>query len=354
LFSAFFTSMTDISHLSSYPARWWTRSKGRIQCVLCPRQCVLKDGERGFCFVRRNVNGALRTFNGVFSSIAVDPIEKKPLYHFFPGSKTLSLGTIGCNLGCVFCQNWFISRPDNEGLLRYTMTPQEICACAAKEQCLSVAFTYNEPIVTAEQVIDIAKVCHENDIRTIAVTAGYIQAEARKEFFQHIDAVNIDLKSFSRSFYQKVCHASLAPVLDMILYLKDKTKTWMEITNLLISGHNDSDEEIEAMSRWIVKNLGVHVPLHFSALHPDYHLLTAKETSKCVLLRARDIALRAGMRYVYTGNVIDLEGTRTFCCNCGKVLIERNGYNIKAANILEHRCRFCKTICLGHFRTEVL
>ncbi len=354
MFSAFFTPMTEANHSSFYPARWWTRSNEQVQCDLCPRQCVIENGERGFCFVRRNVNGALLTFNGAFSSIAVDPIEKKPLYHFLPGSKTLSLGTIGCNLGCVFCQNWFISRPDNDGLLRYRMTPEEICGCAVKERCLSVAFTYNEPIIAAEQVIEVAKVCRENNLGTVAVTAGYIQAEARKDFFQYIDAVNIDLKSFSRSFYQKVCHANLAPVLDTILYLKHKTKIWVEITNLLISGYNDSSEEIEAMSQWIVKNLGVDVPLHFSAFHPDHHLLSAEATPKRVLLRARDIALRAGMRYVYTGNVVDMESTQTFCYICGKVLIERNGYDVKTVNIIDDHCGFCKTICPGHFNTEVL
>lgn len=330
-------------------ARWWKSCGQGIQCLLCPRHCILNDGERGFCFVRQNIQGTLKTLYGVTSGLAVDPIEKKPLFHFLPGSQILSFGTIGCNLGCSFCQNWRISNPcDNSQIACYAQ-PQEICAAAKKEKCSSVAFTYNEPIISAEYVIDVAQECQKKGIKTVAVTAGYICAGAREEFFRSMDAANVDLKGFSSEFYQKFCAAALEPILETLVYIKQKTRTWLELTNLLLPGQNDSLSEIEAMCRWIVRHLGVDVPLHFSAFHPDHKFLDSEPTPEDVLLKARDVALRCGMHYVYTGNIADIESTKTFCYHCGKVLIERKGHAVGKVNIKNGCCVFCQTRCQGYF-----
>lgn len=330
-------------------ARWWQRKTNGVQCNLCPRGCFLRDTERGSCFIRQNIAGELKTPYGAIGGLAIDPIEKKPLYHFLPGSRVLSLGAIGCNLDCQFCQNWHLSKPVDLHYLVDFLEPSQAALMAKKESCPSVAFTYNDPVISAEYVVDASQSCRELGIKTVAVTAGYISEAAREDFFRNIDAANIDLKAFSNDFYEKFCHARLQPILDTLVYVKQRTAVWLEITNLLIPGQNDSDTEITQMSRWIIENLGVDVPVHFSAFHPDYRFYDAEITPKETLLRARDIAIRCGIRYVYTGNVSDVESSHTFCYNCKKVLVARNGYKVAGVNLKGSRCALCQAQCAGYF-----
>ena len=315
---------------SPHPARYWhLLDDGRIQCDLCPRECRLRDGQRGFCFVRQRQGGRmlLATY-GRSSGFCIDPIEKKPLHHFYPGSSVLSFGTAGCNLGCKFCQNWDISKSREMDRLMDRASPHGIAKAAEAWRCRSVAFTYNDPVIFAEYALDVAEECHERGLRTVAVTAGYICAEPRAEFFACIDAANVDLKAFSERFYRHVCGAELAPVLETLEYLKRETSVWLELTTLLIPGENDSSAEIDAMSRWIVERLGPDVPLHFTAFHPDWKMLDHAATPPATLTRARRIAMENGLRYVYTGNVRDPQGGSTWCPQCGSLLIERDGYRI--------------------------
>ena len=333
------------------PARWWTKTGAdSVQCVLCPRQCRLREGERGFCFIRHNLRGELRTRYGYVSALAIDPVEKKPLYHFFPGTQALSLGTIGCNLGCVFCQNWGISQPSDPGALHKKYPPAQVAQSAHETGCQSVAFTYNEPIVSAEYVLDAANACHQLGIKTVAVTAGYISAPARRDFFAVMDAANVDLKSFSEHFYKKLCQAALDPVLDTLRYLRNETQVWTEITNLLIPDENDAEDELRRMCDWILMNLGSEVPVHFSAFHPDFQMTRHRPTPPPSVKKARRIALEAGLRYVYTGNIVDVEGSTTFCHHCRKALVRRQGYEVVEDHLRGHgQCVFCHTRCAGHF-----
>lgn len=310
----------------------------------------MASDQRGFCFIRQNVDGELKTSYGIVSALAADPVEKKPLYHFYPGTRTFSLGTVGCNLGCSFCQNWHISKPQDLSQLSEHVSPKKVVDAAKKTGCRSVAFTYNEPVVSAEYVIDMAKECQQQGMKTVAVTAGYIRPLARKEFFSYMDAVNLDLKSFSAKFYEKLCFATLQPVLDTLIFLKQKTNCWIEITNLIIPNKNDSEDEIRHMCEWIVHYLGVNVPLHFSAFHPDYEMREHAQTSLENVRNARTIAQKAGIRYVYTGNVFDVEGSTTFCYTCKKALVERHGYTITKNNLNQgSTCPFCQAACPGYF-----
>jgi pyruvate formate lyase activating enzyme len=326
-----------------HPARFSQKlSDDRLQCRLCPRACILRTGERGFCFGRQNIAGELvLTTYGRSSRFAVDPIEKKPLYHFLPGSEVLSFGTIGCNLGCNFCQNWQISRAREESALQKKARPQEIAQQAKESSLPSVAFTYNEPIVFAEYVMDTAQACHRLGVRTVAVTAGYITKSAQQDFFRDIDAANVDLKAFREDFYERLCGASLKPVLDTLVFLKHETKVWLEITNLIIPGENDSVFEITAMCQWIASELGRDVPLHLSAFHPDYQLTDKAWTPPETLRQARRIALDSGLKFVYTGNVQDGEGSTTFCPDCGKVVIERVGFHVAKNVVKDGKCSYC-------------
>lgn len=346
-------------------ARFWhSLPNKKIQCDLCPRACKIGEGKRGFCHGRVNENGTLvaETY-GHPVSLSVDPIEKKPLYHFLPGSHVLSFGTVGCNLGCVFCQNWSLSRgeslTDNRlpiaGSKRSTVNgqrsthPKDIAQKAKELHCPSVAFTYNEPIIFFEYAIDVAKECHKLGLKTVAVTNGYINPEPGKEFFKYMDAANVDLKAFTDRFYKELCGAQLQPVLDTLLLIKKETKTWLEITTLLIPGENDSAEEIDALTKWIVKNLGADVPLHFSAYHPDYKYTKAPATSLNVLHGARKKALENGLHHVYTGNVRETAGSTTICVTCHKPIIERDGYFIRKKFMKDNRCIFCGSACAGVF-----
>ena len=335
-----------------YPGRYWHMlDDGRMQCDLCPRDCRLHDGQRGACFVRQRIGGQMiLTTYGRSSGFCIDPIEKKPLNHFYPGSSVLSFGTAGCNLSCKFCQNWDISKSKDMDRLMDQAAPDEIARAAADAGCKSVAFTYNDPVIFAEYAMDTADACHARGINTVAVTAGYMHAAARRDFYAKIDAANVDLKAFTDDFYFKLTGAHLAPVLDTLRYLKHETGVWFEITTLLIPGKNDSDEELTAMSRWIATELGADVPVHFSAFHPDYKMTDIPPTPARTLSRAREIALRAGLRYVYTGNVHDTDGGTTYCPSCRAALIVRDWYRIDDYRLTpDGRCPGCGAAVAGRF-----
>jgi pyruvate formate lyase activating enzyme len=339
---------TDGSHPTVY---WHALEDGRIQCDLCPRACRLHEGQRGFCFVRaREGDAIVLTTYGRSSGFCVDPIEKKPLNHFLPGTPVLSFGTAGCNLGCRYCQNWDISKSRAFDTLADRASPEEIARAAADLGCRSVAFTYNDPVIFLEYAVDVADACHGIGIRSVAVTAGYICPEPRVEFYRHMDAANVDLKGFSEDFYHRICAGHLAPVLETLEYLKHETDVWFEITNLVILGLNDADDEIGAMTRWVVEHLGPDVPMHFTAFHPDYKMLDRPPTPAATLSRARTIAMENGVRYAYTGNVWDAEGQSTYCHACGATLIERDGYELGGWNLTDDgACSACGTRCAGVF-----
>lgn len=333
-----------------YPARWWRQTGEKILCDLCPRACSLAEGDRGFCFVRQNVSGkmALTTY-GRSTGFCVDPIEKKPLNHFYPGSSVLSFGTAGCNLGCKFCQNWDISKSREIERLSAHALPEEIAEVASELECKSIAFTYNDPIIWAEYAIETAKACHARGIKSVAVTAGYITETARADFFEHIDAANVDLKAFTEEFYYRITLSHLQPVLDTLRWLKQETDVWFEITNLVIPQANDGDSEFQQMCDWILNEIGDEVPLHFSAFHPDFRMLDRGATPPETLVRARDIALKAGLKYVYTGNVNDVTRQSTYCPNCQQTLIERNWYQLGKYALNQGCCDSCGTQIAGHF-----
>ncbi|MDQ3859506.1 MAG: AmmeMemoRadiSam system radical SAM enzyme [Actinomycetota bacterium] len=337
---------------ATVPTRYWRRLEdGRVQCDVCPRACKLREGQRGLCFVRaREGDEIVLTTYGRSSGFCVDPIEKKPLNHFLPGSSVLSFGTAGCNLSCRFCQNWDISKSRELDTLADAASPEGIADAAVALGCSSVAFTYNDPVIFLEYAIDVADACRNRGLKAVAVTAGYICAEPRAEFYRHMDAANVDLKAFTEDFYASVCAGRLQPVLATLEYLKHETDVWFEITNLLIPGKNDSDAEISAMTSWIVERLGSDVPVHFTAFHPDYKLLDLPPTPPATLSRAREIARRNGIRHVYTGNVFDLEGGSTYCSRCRTRVIERDWYRLGAYRLTDDgRCRECGERLAGVF-----
>ncbi len=334
------------------PVGYWHRlDDGRIQCDLCPRFCKLRDGQRGLCFVRaRQGDTLVSTTYGRSSGFCIDPIEKKPLNHFLPGTSVLSFGTAGCNLACAFCQNWDISKSREFDTLSDTASPEAIACAGAAQGCASVAFTYNDPVIFHEYAIDVARACHARDIRTVAVTAGYVSAAPRAEFYRHMDAVNVDLKAFTERFYHTLTGGHLQPVLETLEYIRHETDVWLEVTTLLIPGENDSDEELRTLARWIGEHLGVDVPLHFSAFHPDWKMLNLPPTLPATLRRARHLAMEQGLHYVYTGNVHDPQGESTFCPACGSKVIGRDGYTLTAWHLTdEGHCRACGTPCAGVF-----
>ncbi len=347
--------MTTHAESESHPGRWWHRlDDGRVRCDLCPRDCTLHEGQRGMCFVRKDEGGQMvLTTYGRSSGFCIDPIEKKPLNHFFPGSSVLSFGTAGCNLACKFCQNWDISKSREDDRLQSRASPEAIARTALENGCHSVAFTYNDPVIFAEYAMDTADACHALGVRTVAVTAGYMRDAARRDFYAKIDAANVDLKGFTESFYRELCAGHLQPVLDTLRYLVRETNVWTEITTLLISGRNDSDEEVRALSRWVHDELGAAVPLHFTAFHPDYRMLEVPPTPASTLRRARAIARAEGLLFVYTGNVHDPEGGTTHCPACGTPVIERDWYDILAYRIdPAGKCSSCGHAISGHFDRE--
>ncbi len=333
-------------------ARYWHELEdGRIQCDVCPRFCKLREGQRGLCFVRaREGDEIVLTTYGRSSGFCVDPIEKKPLNHFLPGTPVLSFGTAGCNLTCKFCQNWDISKATEFDRLQDEASPAEIARAAQAMSARSVAFTYNDPVIFLEYAVDVANACRDAGLKTVAVTAGYITPEARKEFFGAMDAANIDLKGFTEDFYRTLCTAELRPVLETLEYVKHETSCWLEITTLLIPGKNDSPVEIEALSNWIRERLGPDTPLHYSAFHPDWRMRDVAQTPASTLQTARRIALESGLRYVYTGNVHDEMGQSTYCHHCGERLIGRDWYDITSwSMIADGRCAKCGAACGGVF-----
>ncbi|HUP23311.1 MAG TPA: AmmeMemoRadiSam system radical SAM enzyme [Thermoanaerobaculia bacterium] len=327
---------------------------GRLQCDVCPRHCRLREGQRGLCFVRGRLDDRIvLTSYGRSSGFCVDPIEKKPLAHFLPGTPVLSFGTAGCNLACRFCQNWDMSKSREIDTLADAASPEALADAAQRLGCRSVAFTYNDPTIFLEYAIDTAQACRERGIRSVAVTAGYICPEPRADLYRHIDAANVDLKAFTEDFYRRVCGGHLEPVLDTLRYLRHETDVWLEITTLLIPGENDSDGELDRLSAWIGEHLGADVPIHFTAFHPDWKMLDRPSTPPATLRRAREIAIQNGLRYVYTGNVHDPDGQTTRCHACGQVLIGRDGYELLQWSLTAGgRCAHCGEPCAGVFEAE--
>ena len=337
---------------STVPTKYWHKlGDGRIQCDLCPRFCRLRDGQRGLCFVRQcqDEHIVLTTY-GRSSGFCVDPIEKKPLNHFLPGTPVLSFGTAGCNLACKFCQNWDISKSREFDTLADSASPEALAQTAHRLGCSSVAFTYNDPVIFHEYAVDVAIACRDLGIKTVAVTAGYVCEEPRREFYQHMDAANVDLKAFTEEFYWELASGKLQPVLDTLAYLKHETDVWFEITTLLIPGKNDSERELEEMTQWVVQHLGPDVPLHFTAFHPDWKMLDIPPTPSATLTRARDIAMNNGVRYAYTGNVHDADGGSTRCHQCGETVIGRDWYVLHSWSLTDDGCcKNCGATCAGVF-----
>jgi len=338
-----------------FPTKYWhILEDGRVQCDVCPRACKLRNGQQGLCFVRAcEDNQIVLTTYGRSSGYCIDPVEKKPLNHFLPGTPVLSFGTAGCNSACKFCQNWDISKSRELDTLMDEALPDRIAKAAVTLNCKSVAFTYNDPVVFMEYAIDTAVACHQSGVKAIAVTSGYICAEPRKELYKYMDAANVDLKGFTEEFYNKVTGTHLENILETLVYLKNETKVWFEITTLLIPGYNDNPAEIDAETKWIMQNLGPNVPLHFTAFHPDWKMMDTPPTPPETLTMAREIAMRNGLNYVYTGNVHDTEGGSTYCHNCKQCVVKRDWYNILAYELTnDGKCKFCSTQIPGVYEGE--
>ncbi|MBL3600656.1 MAG: AmmeMemoRadiSam system radical SAM enzyme [gamma proteobacterium endosymbiont of Lamellibrachia anaximandri] len=336
------------------PTKYWhALEDGRVQCDLCPRFCHIKEGRQGFCFVRENRGGeVVLTTYGRSSGFCVDPIEKKPLNHYLPGTPVLSFGTAGCNLACKFCQNWDISKSRETHTLADEASPETIARAALDLGCRSVAYTYNDPVIFHEYAIDVAQACHEVGVQSVAVTAGYVCPEPREAFYRHMDAANIDLKAFTESFYHKLTGSHLQPVLETLQYLKHETRVWFELTTLLIPGENDSETELEEMTQWVVDKLGPDVPMHFTAFHPSWKMMDTPSTPLATLTLARSIAMKNGVRYAYVGNVHDPEGDSTWCHQCGELLIGRDWYQLSEWNLTpEGNCKACGAACAGVIET---
>ena len=336
------------------PGRWWVDvGDQRIECQLCPRACRLKPGDRGFCFVRANHDGemVLDTY-GKSTGFCIDPIEKKPLNHFLPGTPVLSFGTAGCNLGCKFCQNWDISKSREVAKLSANAGPEAIAVAAQQHGCRSVAFTYNDPVIWAEYAIDVAKACHQIDVKTVAVTAGYITELARGEFFESMDAANIDLKAFTEDFYHQITGAHLRDVLETVKYVCRNTDCWVELTNLVIPDANDDPATIKAMCDWIVDAVGPDVPVHFTAFHPDFKMNDRPRTTHETLIAAHETARRSGIRFAYVGNVHDIYRQSTYCYSCNRLLIERDWHQLGRYLLDGNRCGHCGESIAGHFEQQ--
>jgi len=334
-----------------HPAKWWlTDQDGKIKCTLCPRYCRLGQGQAGFCYIRKNVNGELISLGyGRPTGFGIDPIEKKPLNHFLPGSTILSFGTAGCNLGCKFCQNWSMSKAKADELSAQYASPQQVVDLANRYRTPSIAFTYNDPTIFAEYVIDISRLAREQNINSVMVTNGYIDKDARKEVYEFIDAANVDLKAFSERFYHKLTASHLEDVLETLLWLHNETSVWLEITTLLIPDENDDPEEIRSMCRWIVKELSPSVPLHFTAFHPDYKMSDRARTPAETLKLAREVAFEEGLHYCYVGNIHDHSGQNTICHKCKSTVIERDWHSIVNNRIDAGCCPDCGTELAGRW-----
>jgi pyruvate formate lyase activating enzyme len=331
-------------------ARWWRRQDdGRIACDLCPHACRIRAGQRGICGVREHAaDGRLVTVSyGYPTGFAVDPIEKKPLFHFLPGSRILSFGTLGCTLGCPWCQNWPQTQPEHADAGPQRVAPEEVIALARREGVPSIAYTYNEPTVFAEYVVDVARLARRAGLKNVAVTNGFVTPAARAEIYADLDAANVDLKGFSEEFYRREVKGALQPVLDTLEWIARETKIWLEVTTLLIPGLNDDDETVARQCAWMADRLGAEVPLHFTAFHPDFEMRDTPHTPPETLARAREIASRAGLRYVYTGNVADPEGQATHCPKCATPLVERTWHASRVTELEDGCCRRCGTAIAG-------
>ncbi|NQY35495.1 MAG: AmmeMemoRadiSam system radical SAM enzyme [Alteromonadaceae bacterium] len=338
--------------VAHFPTKYWHKlDDGRVCCDVCPHHCTLREGKRGSCFIRMHHQGEIvLTSYGRSSGFCIDPVEKKPLNHFYPGSSVLSFGTAGCNLSCKFCQNWDISKSREIDTLCDGAMPEQLARSAVKHHCKSIAFTYNDPVIFLEYAIDVAQAAKALGIKSIAVTAGYICDDPRVELYQHMDAANVDLKGFTQDFYHKICHGHLQPVLDTLLYLRNETNVWFEITNLLIPDENDSEQELHQMCQWIAENLGLDIPLHFTAFHPDFKMLDKEKTPLSTLHKARNIALSYGLHYVYCGNVFDSESDCSYCPKCKQLLIERNWYQLGQYNLSDNgQCLNCGYELAGRY-----
>jgi len=320
---------------------WHALDDGRVQCDVCPRACKLRDGQRGLCFVRGAEAGRIKLFSyGRSSGFCVDPIEKKPLNHFLPGTSVLSFGTAGCNLACKFCQNWDMSKSREMDTLADSANPEDLAHAAERLGCASIAFTYNDPVVFMEYAIDAAQACRARGIKSVAVTAGYMCSEPRAEFYRHMDAANVDLKAFTERFYYKICGGALAPVLETLEYLKRETNVWFEITNLMIPTLNDDPAETRKLAEWVMEHLGPDVPLHFTAFHPDFKLQDKPHTPPETLHRARKIAREVGLHYVYEGNIYS-DGAHTHCPKCETLLIRRSWHDVLENHLKKGACPNC-------------
>jgi pyruvate formate lyase activating enzyme len=335
-------------------AKWWELlDNGKILCTLCPRYCTIGNGQKGFCYIRENIDNKLYSIGyGRPTGFAIDPIEKKPLSHFLPGTNILSFGTAGCNLGCKFCQNWTMSKSKLDDINSLEASPEKVIEIAKKYKTPSIAYTYNDPTIFGEYVIDISKIAREENIKSVMVTAGYIDKEARKDVYKYIDAANVDLKAFTETFYHKLTFSHLNDILDTLLWIKNETNIWLEITTLLIPDENDSEEEIKKMCGWILKNLGENVPLHFTAFHPDFKMKDKPRTPSSTLDRARKIAITEGINYCYVGNVHNLEGQTTYCPNCNEPIIIRDWHSVLDVKMKNNKCIFCEGKIAGVFLGE--
>ncbi len=333
-------------------ADWWQQAEhDKILCTLCPRYCTIGNEQNGFCYVRRNIDGVLySTGYGHPTGFAIDPIEKKPLNHFYPASNILSFGTAGCNLGCKFCQNWTMSKARLDETRSFFASPEEVVLLAKKHNTPSIAFTYNDPTIIGEYVIDISKLARAEEIKNVMVTSGYIDKNARKDVYKYIDAANVDLKAFTEKFYHNLTSSHLSDVLDTLVWLKRETDVWFEITTLLIPGENDSVEETKKMCHWILENLGDSVPLHFTAFHPDFKMYDKQPTPPATVKQARKIAIEAGIKYCYTGNIVDDEGHSTYCPSCKKLLVQRGWHSVEKNYIVNAKCKFCGEEIPGRFK----
>ncbi|MBZ5647486.1 MAG: AmmeMemoRadiSam system radical SAM enzyme [Acidobacteriia bacterium] len=338
------------SREQGHEARWWeTMPDGRLHCYLCPRHCHIGEGQTGFCFIRKNEAGRLLQLGyGRPAAIQVDPVEKKPLNHFFPGTRIFSMGTAGCNMGCFFCQNWDISKAKSDQVNAADLSPDAVVALAEQYDCPHLAFTYNEPTIWGEYVIDIAKVAHEHGLNTVMVTNGYITREAFFDVYEHIDAANVDLKAFTETFYSKITLTHLEPVLQTLKWLRQETNVWFEVTNLIIPTLNDDESEFQKLCDWMLNNVGDDVPVHFTAFHPDFKLRDKPATPPQTLHRARRIAMEMGLKYVYEGNIFS-DGANTICPGCKKVIVRRSWHSVLTNQLKAGKCATCGTAIAGVF-----
>ena len=340
------TESTKIEDDSKYiiEARYYEKlPESRVKCVLCPRECTVADMERGGCGVRENHQGIYRTL--VYSrvcSLNIDPIEKKPLFHYLPGTTALSLATAGCNIECKFCQNWEISQFRPEEVRAAYLPPEAIAEAAKKQNTPTIAYTYSEPVIFYEYMFDTAKAGHKLGIKSVMISNGYIQEKPLRELCSHLDAVKIDFKGYTENFYKEYCGGELKPVLNTLKLLKE-IGIWFEMVDLIVPTLNDSEKEIDEMTKWIMDNLGPDVPLHFTRFHPAYKIKNLPSTPLKTIERCYDIATKNGLHYVYIGNIPGHKGEKTFCPNCKTLLIDRIGFYIQSNKIKDNKCPSCQT-----------